>query len=387
MKAETTSIFLFILLFIGAGNLVEREAWAETNERTHEETANLVAHGRYLATIGVCEACHTPPAVMPEADQVEDLKLRSNPNWFQYLDNDRKMAGGVPFILRFGSTSSGFVSTSNITPDPETGIGNWSEEEIMSVLREGKRPGGGALFRFAPHTFYSSMAEEDARAIAVYLKTLPPVKNLVSPRSLPFPVAPAESVTSLKAAPKGQNLERAEYLMEAIVGCKECHSYRGSDGQLVPFVGGDSSDPFIGVFRMGPDLPLREKEKGFAAFPYPGYAVLYGGNLTRFGLGGDWAHVSSERIAESMRTGVSAVHSDDDGRPKLLAHVMMWQFYRHMAQEDAMAIAQYLKTLRYEKHEVPRQLQLFGDDWEGAFEAVFGEPPSENDKQIFGKTE
>lgn len=380
--------FIFILII---GPLSSSACGEPKSTRSLEETTRLINHGRYLATIGVCEACHTPPnvsALPPHASKAEDIErersYRTNPDWFQYLDINRKMAGGVPFILRFSKDSSGIVYTKNLTPDPETGLGNWTEEEIMEVIRSGKRNDGTALFRFPPHTFYENLAEEDARALAVYLRSLPPVKHAISERALPFPVDPARNISSQKIAPTGRNFERAAYLMKALVGCKECHSHHDSQGNLVEFVGGDKADPFNGSFRLGPDLPLRQDEKGFATFPFPGYAVLFGSNLTRFGLGGDLAHISAATIVAAMRRGL-ATHSDHHGRPELLQHVMMWQFYSHMTDEDAFAIGEFIKNLRYIPHKIKSNLIYFGTDWTAAFEYLFGEKPSDNDRKIFGK--
>jgi cytochrome c553 len=238
------------------------------------------------------------------------------------------------------------------------------------------------LFTFPPHNFYKNLAMTDARAIARYLKSLPPVKNPIVPRQLPFepaPMVPEER----ESAPQGRTPERAEYLMNSLVGCKECHSHH-KDGTLIEFAGGGPSDPFQGTFRLGPDLPLRQLEKGFAAFPYPGYAILYGSNLTRFGPGGALANTSPELLVRAIRRGID-VHDDDYGRPGLLAHIMMWQFYRSMSDADAYALADYLKTLTPISNPVGPRLKYFGTDWEAAFKQAFGEPPTPQDKAAFGK--
>src|SRR5690606_30550647 len=168
--------------------------------------------------------------------------------------------------------------------------------------------------------------------------------------------------------PIGRSPERASYLMSALVGCRECHSHKDAKGVFHDFVGGAPGDPFEGVFRLGPDLPLRQSEKGLAAFPYPGYAVLYGGNLTRFGLGGDRSHKSAEAIVRAIRDGVS-VDQDRYGRDRPLAHVMMWQFYSAMNDDDAFSISEYLKSLRYHPNPtIDPQLIYYGDDWAAAFE-------------------
>jgi hypothetical protein len=204
-------------------------------------------------------------------------------------------------------------------------------------------------------------------------------------------------VTSLKVAPTGRSVERGKYLINSLVGCRECHSYQkftSTGPVLQEFVGGDPSDPFLGVFRLGPDLPLRPDEKGFAVFPYPGYAVLYSGNLTRFGIGGDLRGVSDDTIVRAIRLGISTM-PDKYGRPRPLEHVMLWQFYSSMTDDDAYSIAAYLKTLKYVPHNVEPRLLLYGSDWEAAFHRVFGsfdvltgataDSVTDSDLSIFGK--
>lgn len=350
----------------------------------------LIKRGRYLATIGVCEACHTPPrvpAVAPTnpSEVLNELQLRANPDWVQYLDAQRRMAGGVPFIVRFGPDSHAVVYSRNISPDRDTGIGNWTVEDIVKLLRTGQSKNGQVLFLFAPHTFFKDLTAKDATAIAHYLKSLSPVRHEVPQDTpLPFPTTPMQPNDSIVDAPEGRTRARSEYLMSAIVGCKECHSYHDEKGVLQEFVGGDPRDPFIGVFRLGPDLPLRATEKGFATFPYPGFAILYGANLTRFGKKGDMANVNPRAIANAIKSGVMP-SPDDDGRPDLIEHVMMWQFYRHMKDDDALAIADHLKSLDYVVHDIGPRLVYFGVDWEAMFTKIFGGPPSPADKAAFGK--
>lgn len=345
-----------------------------------------IEKGRYLATIGVCEACHTPPAVpaqKPSTPSLAEEQLRSDPDWFAYLDGKRRFAGGVPFIIRLSGTSHGVVYTPNITPDVPTGIGSWTKAQIVEALRTGKRPDGSVIFLFAPHTFFKHLAVDDADALASYLKSLPAISHKVNARDLPFPPAPAAPVAVPARAPTGATPERAEYLTRALVGCRECHSYTDRSGTHHDWVGGDRMDPFNGTFRLGPDLPLRQEERGVAAFPYPGFAVLFGSNLTRFGKGGDLQNVPESQLKHAIRGGVAPGH-DKYGRAVPLEHVMMWQFYRKMSDDDVNAITAHVKNLTYTPHKSPR-LVYFGTEWEAAFEYVFGEKPTAADRQAFGK--
>lgn len=350
--------------------------------QTSDPRAELVDRGRYLADVGACAACHTPS--LTSARTAAQAEFRSDPDWYSHLDHDRAMSGGVPFIIRISKDVHGVVYSRNITPDPETGIGTWTNDELIHAIRTGTRPDGENLFLFAPHSFYKNLAYNDVAALAAYLRTLPPVKSDVPERDLPFDPPAADDPSALEDAPTGRTTERAEYLLDGLVGCAECHSHHDASGKLVEFAGGDPREPVIGVFRLGPDLPLTPFERGFAAFPYPGYAVLYGGNLTRYGKGGDREDTSAQELVDAMRKGVSTKR-DAYGRPRPLGHVMLWQFYERMTDDDAFAIADYIKNLEYIPHPVKTGPVLFGDDWRLAFQQVYGELPSAADARAFGK--
>jgi len=394
--------------------------------RSPEEQRYLVEHGRYLATIGACAACHTAPDVTPAPPASTDTagididrRFRTDPDWFRYLDPQGKnaLAGGVPFNLRFSGTSNGTVYSMNITPDPQTGIEPcqlgkqptatcWTEDELVEVIRTGRRKTGStpaSLYLFPPHSFYSNLAEEDARALAVYLRSLTPIANNALQQELGNRRLPADQQTppaqptARKIAPRGRSLDRGFYLINSLVGCRECHSYQKFTAQgpvVQAFQGGDPADPFLGVFRLGPDLPLRANEKGFAVFPYPGYAVMYSPNLTVFGLGGPLNQVSNDLLVRAIRQGIAPM-PDPYGRPDPIAHIMLWQFYSSMTDDDAYSIAEYVKTLQYVPHSTSPRLLLFGDNWEAAFTKVFGSfnvmtgSPANmitaEDRKIFGK--
>lgn len=221
--------------------------------------------------------------------------------------------------------------------------------------------------------------------LATYLKSLQPVRNIVRPRELPFSPTGSPAISQLKRAPTGRGKDRATYLLSALVGCRECHSHQRSDGTLAEYLGGrPGTGPTVGLFRLGPDLPLSQDEKGFAAFPYPGFAVLYAGNLTKYGVGGPYSGVSEDVLKQAIAGGVSPF-PDTDGRPRPLSHVMLWQFYRDMDADDITAVIRFIKQLTYEASYDGPRLIYFGTDWEQMFVQVFGAPPSINDRNIFGK--
>lgn len=116
-----------------------------------------VAYGGYLGTMGHCMECHTP------ADETGAPMM------------EMMGAGGFPFQ----ETPLGLVSSANITQDPETGIGNWTDEEIRTALTEGIRPDGSALFPIMPAAFFHNMTGDDIDAVIAWLRTVPPVENEV----------------------------------------------------------------------------------------------------------------------------------------------------------------------------------------------------------------
>src|SRR5206468_11541394 len=94
--------------------------------------------------------------------------------------------GGFPFDAKLGVP--GLVCAQNITPDPETGLGRWSDDEILRAMREGVDRNGDALFPMMPYQHFRYMSDEDAKSIVVYVRTLKPIHNQVPPKHLDFPV-------------------------------------------------------------------------------------------------------------------------------------------------------------------------------------------------------
>lgn len=118
-----------------------------------------VSRGAYLARIMDCGGCHTPGA------------MAGKPNEAMHL------AGAD---VGFGVPGLGVFYPPNLTPDPETGLGGWSEEEIVKAVRTGQRPDGRELV-VMPWRSYAALTDEDAAALAAYLKSLPPTANHVPP--------------------------------------------------------------------------------------------------------------------------------------------------------------------------------------------------------------
>jgi len=129
-----------------------------------------VRRGQYLVTLGGCNDCHTPGYFFGKPDMARFL-------------------GGSE--VGFEIPGLGVFHGPNLTPDPETGLGTWSLDQIAAAVTKGQRPDGRELAPIMPWHAFAKLTAQDVRAIAIYLKSLPPVKNKV-----PGPFGPGEQPTS-----------------------------------------------------------------------------------------------------------------------------------------------------------------------------------------------
>ena len=125
--------------------------------------------GAYLATIMDCGGCHTPGALAGQPDQA------------------RRLGGST---VGFQIPNLGIFYPPNLTPD-ETGLGGWSEKDIMTAVRTGVRPDGRVLVPVMPYHNYAKLTDTDAGALAAYLKSLEPI-----PHKAPSIVGPTEKATA-----------------------------------------------------------------------------------------------------------------------------------------------------------------------------------------------
>jgi len=125
--------------------------------------ADYVARGHYLTTVTGCNDCHTPGTFWGAPDTTRTLS-GSELGW--------KGPWGVTYAA-------------NLTPEPQTGIGAWSESDIITAIRVGKSPDGTMLLPPMPWPDYAFLTDEDAKSIAKYLKTIPPVMHKVPDRMPP----------------------------------------------------------------------------------------------------------------------------------------------------------------------------------------------------------
>ncbi|MCB1465262.1 MAG: c-type cytochrome, partial [Nitratireductor sp.] len=135
-----------------------------------------------LVTLGGCTDCHTPGYFL------------GNP------DNDRYLGGSD---VGFEMPGLGAFLGRNLTPDKETGLGNWTTDQIVHVMKTGERPDGRTLAPIMPYHAIAQLTDEDVRAMALFLQSLKPVKNEVPG---PFGVGEKVSTFMFRVLPPGETV-------------------------------------------------------------------------------------------------------------------------------------------------------------------------------------
>jgi mono/diheme cytochrome c family protein len=133
-----------------------------------------VARGAYLVAIGGCNDCHTPGMLLGMPDF------------------GRALAGSE---VAFFMPGMGYFFPPNLTPDVATGLGSWTEEQVVAALRTGIRPDGRVLSPIMPWPGLSNLTDEDAMAMAIYLRSLAPIANLIAPPTPADQPAPGPYMT------------------------------------------------------------------------------------------------------------------------------------------------------------------------------------------------
>ncbi|WP_349972395.1 cytochrome c [Pseudomonas caspiana] len=270
---------------------------------------SLISKGEYLTRAADCVACHVTPGGKP-------------------------YAGGLEFKLPFGTLYS-----PNITPDKETGIGNWTDDEFVSALQKGVGKDGKHYYPAFPYTSYTLMPREDILAIKAYLFSLEPISQKPKENDLAFPFNQRWGMFFWNAIFAGnerfvpdskQSAEwnRGAYLVQGPGHCGECHTPRNifqamSSGKSL--AGGEignwrayniSSDPTHGIGAWPQEALVSYLSKGYA----PGYG----------GAGGPMA----DAVEHSLR---------------------------YLTPEDVNAIAVYLKSTPARSQGVPRPAVAVND--------------------------
>ncbi|MBS1787157.1 MAG: c-type cytochrome [Acidobacteria bacterium] len=272
--------------------------------RTYESTPARLERGKYLVeNVSGCFFCHS--------------------------ERDWKAEGAPPIEARKGAGTAfpggpGKLFAPNITPDKETGVGNWTDDELARAIREGVSRDGHALFPIMPYMNYRKLPDEDLAAVVVYLRSIPAVKNAVEKTKLSFPLnflvnmMPQPLEGSVPAPDMSSPVKRGEHLV-TLNSCNDCHTPTDGKGQPLP-----------GMFMAG----------GFT-FNEPS------GETTSANLTPDASGISyydEALFLEVMRTGKV--------KARQLNPTMPWVGYGKMTDEDLKAIFTYLKSIPAVSHKV-----------------------------------
>ena len=269
-----------LLLALAAGT-----ATAQTATQTRLE------RGAYLMkSIVACGNCHTPQGPNGPLPR-------------------RELAGGMVF-----DEQPFTAHASNITPDPETGIGKWTDAQLVAAIREGKRPDGSLIGPPMPIGLYRGLSDNDVAAIVAYMRSVPAVKNTVakSVYRMPLPPSYGPPVGSVPDVATTDKIALGRYLAGPAGHCMECHSKPGPHG--------------------GPDLV---NGLGAGGMPFNGpWGTSLASNITPRGVG----HYTDAQLKTVITTGVRP----DSSR---LRPPMGTAYYARMTAPDLDALVAYLRTL------------------------------------------
>ena len=155
-------------------------------------TADPVARGEYLVRFGSCHDCHTPHKMGPNGPEADMTRALSGHPSDLVMPPPPALKG--PWVWAGAGTMTAFTGpwgvsfTANLTPDKETGLGNWTEDMFLMALRTGRHEGKGRpILPPMPFKYVGSLTDEDLKAVFAYLRSLPPVRNRV-----PAPIDPPE---------------------------------------------------------------------------------------------------------------------------------------------------------------------------------------------------
>lgn len=254
----------------------------------------LIAKGEYLTLVGDCASCHT-------------------------MQGGARFAGG-----RVVGTPFGDIPAPNLTPDRETGLGEWSFEAFRQALHSGVDRHGQFLYPAFPYTSYTKVSRDDALAIFAYLQSLPPLKQAAKQPGLGFPYNVRNTLKAWRAlyfregeyvadGTKSPEWNRGAYLVQGLGHCNECHVERDS-------FGGMRSDQSL----SGGQIPVQN---------------WYAPDLSTQANGG-LAGWSERDIADLLKTGQSAKGAAFGPMAEVVARST-----QHLNDADLHAIATYLQSL------------------------------------------
>jgi mono/diheme cytochrome c family protein len=257
-----------------------------------EPSEETIARGKALVVAGDCASCHTADPAKP-------------------------FAGGKRIDTPFGG-----IYAPNLTPDRETGIRGWSDEDFLRALRQGVAPDGSRYYPAFPYPYFTKLVRDDILAIRAYLGTLEPVRNKVRPPELRFPYNFRVGMRLwnwlylqpgflMPDQAKGSEWNRGRYLVEGLGHCGACHTPK-------TWLGGDKRDQAFGGNRVDGVLSPRLDNA----------------------IGSGMKSWSVDDIEEYLRSGRNAKGQAGSTMSAIIANSTS-----RMNESDIRAMAVYLKSL------------------------------------------
>jgi len=274
-------------------------------------TPEAIAKGKYLSNhVFGCTACHSPVHVdQPGEPQIEGK-----------VGSGRDFPDDPTF-------PDWHISAPNLTPDRETGLGAWTDGEILRAMREGVSRDGRPLFPMMPYqTYAKGMSDEDALAVIAYLRSLPPIRNRTKTTVIGFPVSmfiravPRPVPRPARPAP-ASGVARGRWLLD-VASCGDCHTTFD-----------DKRDPVPGHYLAGGN-----------PFPIPGRGTVYTPNITNDRATGVGAYSEAD-----LRRAIFEGYGKDGRR----LYGMPWWYYAGMTDDDRTAVITALRQVRAVKNVVP----------------------------------
>ncbi len=293
-----------VTLTIGWRPFLGPKTRALTN-RTFERTPQRVERGRYIATgLSGCVYCHSP----------HDWTAPGTP-----IMAGKEASGEV---LPYAGLPGRMVAP-NLTPDQETGVGLWTDDQLARAIREGVGHLGRALFPIMPYQHYRNMSDEDLASVVVYLRSLSPVHNPLPPTEIIFPVkylirtAPDPVTAPVADVGSSDQLQYGAHLADQ-AGCVDCHTpqVRGQNVPGMDFAGGFS---FTGPWGTVASANITPDPSGI---PYYDEALFL----------------------SVLRTG--------QVKARKLSAIMPVMAYKNLTDDDLKAIFAFLRTTKPVKHRV-----------------------------------
>jgi mono/diheme cytochrome c family protein len=222
----------------------------------------------------------------------------------------------------WGVDGMAFLTAQNLTPDPETGIGQFTDDELARAIREGIGRDGRALFPIMPYVSMHAMPDEDLASVVVYLRSLKPIRNPLPASAVPFPLnrliaGVPQPVEGVVTADLSTPEKRGEHIAKIAI-CADCHTTRDNSGNVPAGMG------FAGGTEM----------------VFEGRKTIYTANITPAVNG--IPYYTEDLFVEVMRTGKVKARELDPMMPTF--------FYRNMTDQDLKDLYAYLKTLKPVDH-------------------------------------